>query len=339
MENNLFNSPLRSDDPQQTRPNRESVESPYESEILDEAAFDSDDEAPPSGRSKRIALWMLLGTVVSTFWVGMMAGAGPILPTFFRALPRAVQWELITNGLVYSGSLLLILGFHEMGHYLQARRYGILASYPYFIPMPISPFGTMGAVIIQRDHAGNRKTLFDIAVSGPLAGLVVALPLLFIGLSQTTSAPLPAGHTGIIYGDPPILRWMFEEIHGPVSSGHEILLTPLVFAAWVGVFITSLNLIPVGQLDGGHILYALLRRKAYPVALACLALAIGYMVYQRNNTYALLVTLLSLMGPFHPPTGDDEAPLGWPRILLGWLTLSFIIIGFTPNPITVPAGG
>ncbi len=197
----------------------------------------------------------------------------------------------------------------------------------------------MGAVIIQGEHAGDRKTLFDIAVSGPLAGLVVALPLLFLGLSQTTSEPLPSGHNGIIYGDPPILRWMFEAIHGPIPPGNEILLTPLVFAAWVGVFITALNLIPVGQLDGGHILYALLKRKAYPVALGCLGLAIGYMIYQQNHTYALLVVLLFLMGPFHPPTGNDDAPLGWPRILLGWLTLSFIIIGFTPNPVTVPGGG
>jgi membrane-associated protease RseP (regulator of RpoE activity) len=278
---------------------------------------------------------MFLGTVVSTFWVGMVAGAGPISPEVFLRLPDAYRNQLIHSGLVYSGGLLLILGFHEMGHYLQARRYGIQASLPYFIPMPISPFGTMGAVIIQGEHAGNRKTLFDIAVSGPLAGLVVAIPLLYLGLANTTSAPLPPHHTGIVYGDPPILRWMFEAIHGPLPVGNEIILTPLVFAAWVGVFITSLNLIPVGQLDGGHILYALLRRKAYPVAIGCLALAIGYMIFQKNHTYALLVVLLSLMGPFHPPTGNDDEPLGWPRIILGWVTLSFIIIGFTPDPISV----
>jgi Zn-dependent protease len=177
---------------------------------------------------------MFLGTVVSTFWVGMVAGAGPISPEVFLRLPDAYRNQLIHSGLVYSGGLLLILGFHEMGHYLQARRYGIQASLPYFIPMPISPFGTMGAVIIQGEHAGNRKTLFDIAVSGPLAGLVVAIPLLYLGLANTTSAPLPPHHTGIVYGDPPILRWMFEAIHGPLPVGNEIILTPLVFAAWVG---------------------------------------------------------------------------------------------------------
>jgi membrane-associated protease RseP (regulator of RpoE activity) len=291
------------------------------------------------GRSKRVATWMLLATVVSMVWVGMMAGGGPILPSLFFAAPEAVQIELIMSGLTYAGALLLILGCHEMGHYLQARRYGVPASLPYFIPMPFSPFGTMGAVIIQGDHAGNRRTLFDIAVSGPLAGLAVALPLLYVALAETNSIVVPKNQPGISYGDPVILRWMFESIHGPLSPGHDIELTPLLFAAWVGVFITSLNLIPVGQLDGGHILYALLRRRAYPVAMGCLGLAIGYMIYQQNHTYALLVILLLMMGPFHPPTGDDEAPLGWPRILLGWLTLSFIIVGFTPNPIIVSPGG
>jgi membrane-associated protease RseP (regulator of RpoE activity) len=304
---------------------------------------DFDEPAPQTavtGRSRRIALWMLLATVASMIWVGMQAGSGPIPPWLFFSAPQALQIELVESGLTYAGGLLLILGFHEMGHYLQARRYRIPASFPYFIPMPLSPFGTMGAVIIQGDHAGNRKTLFDIAVSGPLAGLAVALPLLYLGLSETTSFVVPKNQAGMIsYGDPIILRWMFESIHGPLPPGHEIMLTPLVFAAWVGVFITSLNLIPVGQLDGGHILYALLRRKAYPVAMGCLGLAIGYMIYQQNHTYALLVVLLLLMGPFHPPTGDDDAPLGWPRILLGWMTLSFIIIGFTPNPINVSPGG
>lgn len=308
-------------------------------EIEDFEADARESHHAPTGRSKKIAFWMFLATVISTFWVGMMAGGGPIIPSAFFSAPQAIQWQLALNGLTYSGSLLLILGFHEMGHYLQARRYGIQASFPYFIPMPFSPFGTMGAVIIQGEHAGNRKTLFDIAVSGPLAGLVVALPLLYVGLSQTESILVPKGQVGISYGDPIILRWMFESIHGPLAAGHDIALTPLVFAAWVGVFITALNLIPVGQLDGGHILYALLRRKAYPVAMACLALAIGYMIYQQNHTYALLVILLFMMGPFHPPTGNDGAPLGWPRILLGWITLSFIIVGFTPDPIIVsPAG-
>lgn len=292
------------------------------------------------GTSKGVAMYMLLATIVSMFWVGMNAGGGPILPQQFFAQTQEVQQVLLINGGIYSGALLLILGFHEMGHYLQARRYGVAASFPFFIPMPISPFGTMGAVIIQGDHAGNRKTLFDIAVSGPLAGLVVALPVLYFGLAQAHTEPPPENlNDMIVYGDPLIVEWMYEAIHGPIPAGENIILNPLLFAAWVGVFITSLNLIPVGQLDGGHILYALLRKKAYPVAIACLALAVGYMLYRGTATYGLLVVLLFLMGPFHPETGDDEAPLGWPRYLIGWATMAFIIIGFTPDPINVLSNG
>ncbi|MCA9070264.1 MAG: site-2 protease family protein [Planctomycetaceae bacterium] len=292
----------------------------------------------PTDRSKRVAMYMLLATIVSMFWVGMRAGAGPILPQQFFAVPQYVQEQLLFSGGVYAGALLLILGCHEMGHYLQARRYGVAASFPFFIPMPISPFGTMGAVIIQGDHAGNRKTLFDIAVSGPLAGLVAAIPILYFGLAQAHTELPPEDFAGVVYGDPLIVEWMFEAIHGPIPAGEQIILNPLLFAAWVGVFITSLNLIPVGQLDGGHILYALMRKKAYPVAVACLALAVGYMSYRGTATYGLLVVLLFLMGPFHPETGDDEAPLGWPRYLIGWATLAFIIIGFTPDPINVLGG-
>lgn len=294
----------------------------------------------PSQRSKRVAIYMLLATVLSMFWVGMNAGGGPFPPSLFLSKSQAVQQQLLFNGAIYAGALLLILGCHELGHYLQARRYGVPASFPFFIPMPISPFGTMGAVIIQGDHAGNRKTLFDIAISGPLAGLVVAIPVLYFGLAQAqTAAPPPNYHQMIVYGDPLIVRWMYEAIHGPIPAGEDILPNPLYFAAWVGVFITSLNLIPVGQLDGGHILYALMRKKAYPVAVACLILAVGYMIYRGTATYGLLVVLLLLMGPFHPETGDDHAPLGWGRYLIGWATLAFIIIGFTPDPINVLTKG
>lgn len=330
-----------------TRLKHTSADFETDEDLLDDAEGNLD-EAPPMGRrfsprrpterSKRVAMYMLLATVISMFWVGMNAGGGPILPHQFFAQTPAIQKALLLNGGIYAGALLLILGFHEMGHYLQARRYGVAASFPFFIPMPISPFGTMGAVIIQGDHAGNRKTLFDIAVTGPIAGLVAAIPVLYFGLAQAYTELPPKNFAGVVYGDPLIVKWMYEAIHGPIPAGEQIILNPLLFAAWVGVFITSLNLIPVGQLDGGHILYALLRKKAYPVAVACLLLAVGYMIYRGTATYGLLVVLLFLMGPFHPETGDDDAPLGWPRYLIGWATLAFIIIGFTPDPINVLGG-
>lgn len=243
----------------------------------------------------------------------------------------------LTGGLSYAVPVMLILLAHEMGHFLQAVRYGVPASLPYFIPMPfISPFGTMGAVIFQGRGSANRKVMFDIAISGPLAGLVLALPITYIGLTQSTIQPLPSNVETLIFGEPLIFKWMTRWIHGPVPEGYETMISPLGFAGWVGIFITALNLIPIGQLDGGHVLYTLIGRRAHTVALLLLALAVGFMVYTQSPAYGLMVLLLILIGPKHPPTADDTVPLGWPRIILGWLTLAFLFLGFTPTPITIP---
>jgi membrane-associated protease RseP (regulator of RpoE activity) len=220
-----------------------------------------------------------------------------------------------------------------MGHYLQAKRYGVPASLPYFIPLPISPLGTMGAVIVQGAGVANRKMLFDIAIRGPLAGLVVALPIAYIGVLQVTQIAVPDAGAPI-YGDPLLLRWMIELVHGPLGEGEEVVLNPLLFAGWVGIFITALNLIPIGQLDGGHILYTLIGRRAHLVARLLLLGAVAFMIYTRDPAYGLIVLLLFIFGPLHPPTANDRVPLGWPRVLLGWLTLAFILIGFTPHPIS-----
>jgi len=244
------------------------------------------------------------------------------------------NWQMLAmNGITFAGALMLMLLAHEMGHYMQARRYGVPATLPFFIPMPITPFGTMGAVIIQAAGVADRKSLFDIAITGPLAGLVVALPITYIGLQDAAFAFVPPNATGLIYGDPLILQWMIDYVHGPRAEGQEVLLNPLLFAGWVGIFITALNLIPIGQLDGGHLLYTLIGKRSHFVAVVLLGLAVAYMILSRYYAYGLMVILLLLMGPRHPPTANDEVPLGVGRIILGWLTLAFIIIGFTPQPI------
>lgn len=279
--------------------------------------------SPPQLRSRRtLALFLFVATCASTFLSGSgLAGEGASGDAMIRA------------GFTYSFAIMGILLAHEMGHYLQARRYRVPASLPYFIPFPISPFGTMGAVIVQVAGVANRKAMFDIAVSGPLAGLVLTFPILWIGLQHAGSAPLPPNHHGLVFGDPLILTWMFEWMHGAKPAGYEIELNPLLFAGWVGVFITALNLIPIGQLDGGHILYTLIGRRAHSVAILLVAAAIAYMVFTANYAYSVMLFLLLMMGPRHPPTADDTVPLGWFRVLLGWLTLGFIIVGFTPTPI------
>jgi membrane-associated protease RseP (regulator of RpoE activity) len=141
-----------------------------------------------------------------------------------------------------------------------------------------------------------------------------------------------------VFGNPLILEWMVAIVHRPLGPGEDVAMSPVLFAGWVGIFVTALNLIPIGQLDGGHILYTLIGRRAHVVAKSLLFFALVYMFLTGSFAYGLMVVLLFLMGPCHPPTADDNAPLGKPRMILGWLTLAFIVIGFTPTPIgiTVP---
>jgi len=237
------------------------------------------------------------------------------------------------GGPVYAAAVMGILLAHELGHYLQALRYGVPASPPMFIPMPFLMIGTMGAVIIQGAGFANRKAMFDIAISGPLAGLVFALPIAWWGLQGSTVTTIDPSQGSLIFGDPLILEWMYHARHGVLTDNQEVVLNPLLFAGWVGIFITALNLMPIGQLDGGHILYTLIGRKAHWVAYGVVGGAIVWMVTTRDPAFLLMIGLLYAFGLKHPPTADDTVPLGATRIALGWLTLAFVLIGFTPIPI------
>jgi membrane-associated protease RseP (regulator of RpoE activity) len=251
------------------------------------------------------------------------------LSTFYVAFGED---RSLKSGLIYSGAVMFILTAHELGHYIQARRYGVPASLPYFIPMPISILGTMGAVIAMRGHMGDRRSLFDIGISGPLAGLVPALICSAVGLSWSVPTSVAALSGDVQLGAPLLFRILMGH-YFDLAPGQGINLHPLAFAGWVGVLITALNLVPIGQLDGGHILYALLREKAWAVATFLLLFAIGWTVLTGNPTFTVMLILLALAGPNHPPTANDEIPLGTFRVVLGWLTLGFIILGFTPRPL------
>jgi membrane-associated protease RseP (regulator of RpoE activity) len=317
--------PERNGTPIQIRP--EDISSPADPTDPHASGPQSEPHAPPYRsnwhRPPTRAVVLFLVTCVTVFWAGRMSG------------PARTLQEALLNCAVYAGALMLTLVFHEMGHFIQSRRYHVPASWPYFIPMPFGFLGTLGAVIIQGRQSGDRKALFDIAITGPLAGLVIALPVAWFSLSDAVTAAFDPAHGGIIFTDPPLMRWMYEVQHGPIPAGHEIALTPLIFAGWVGILITALNLIPTGQLDGGHILSALLRKRSWPVATGLLWAATLYMVLTGKYAYVQIVALLFLFGARHPPTGNDDVPLGWPRIILGWLTLGFIFIGFTMEPIQI----
>jgi membrane-associated protease RseP (regulator of RpoE activity) len=263
-----------------------------------------------------------VATCLSTLLVGMDMGGG-----------RAGWLGALAAGLSYAVPVMTILLCHEMGHFLQAHRYGVYATLPYFIPVPIPPIGTMGAVIAMEPRMGHRRALFDIGISGPLAGLVPTLIFLMVGLHYSRVGISAPG--GMMFGAPLLFQFLAGWILGPISSGQAVIVTPMAFAGWVGLLITSLNLFPIGQLDGGHILYALLRRKAHKVATALLFSALFLVIWKWEylKAWSLMIVLLMLMGPIHPPTADDDEPLGVGRTILGWLTLAFIFVGFTPVPL------
>ncbi len=244
-------------------------------------------------------------------------------------------WESVGIGCLYSIPLMMILFCHEMGHYLQAVRYRVPASFPYFIPLPLPPLGTMGAVILQGRGVANRKQMFDIAVTGPLAGLLVTMPILCYGIFTSGYVPEDP-NASFEFGRPLLLKWLIELVHGVQPDGMTFHWNGFAHAGWVGVFVTAMNLLPIGQLDGGHILYTLIGRQAHWIAWGLILSSVALMIYTHMFSYVLLLILLTLTGPRHPPTADDSVPLGKLRHFVGWATLWFLLIGFTLQPIIIP---
>jgi len=288
-------------------------------------------DEPGEPRKKRVFLPVVLFllTCLSTFFAGGMDGihSNPELET------RDAQIQaFLKGGTLFSLPLMFILLCHEFGHYIQAVRYGVPASFPYFIPFPVSPLGTMGAVIAMRGQMGHRRALFDIGITGPLAGLAPAIICCIVGLKLSGPVPDIPRPGEFAVGSPLIFDFLIQHLVEPVPKGMVLQFHPMAFAGWVGLFITALNLFPIGQLDGGHILYALLRRRAYPVAMTVMYGAVLGMVLTRNFQYMIMLGLLALIGPQHPPTENDYMPLGVFRTVLGWLALAYVIIGFTPQP-------
>lgn len=237
------------------------------------------------------------------------------------------------GGFSYGLAVMTILVCHEAGHFVQAWRYGVPASLPFFIPMP-NLIGTMGAVIAMDPRIHHRRALFDIGMTGPLFGLLPTLICCYAGLHTDARWIARAAIDSrdlLELGDPLIFQWMARAILGPMPEGHILTIGPVAMAGWVGLLITSLNLIPIGQLDGGHILYAMLGRRAHPVALALLiAAAVGAFTFG-YYWWTPMIILLAIVGPTHPPTRSDHLPIGGWRTLLGCCMLAFVIVGFTPN--------
>jgi membrane-associated protease RseP (regulator of RpoE activity) len=250
-------------------------------------------------------------------------------------------WGLAVDGLWYSVTLLAILGAHEFGHYYFCRRYDIDASLPYFIPAPIPLTGTLGAVIKIREPFPNRTILFDIGVGGPIAGFVVLVPALFWGMTMSEVVPVPTGDSVFYLGEPLLFRAVAWLNFGTIGEGMTINIHPMVFAAWFGMLATALNLLPFGQLDGGHITYATLRRWSTPISLATVGTAI-LMTYNSASWMfmtLMMLAMLLLLGPRHPRVIWEDEPLPRSRHVVAVIALVIFILCFTPVPIDTMISG
>ena len=276
---------------------------------------------------------LLLLTLASTTEMGRLHYAAYV--SDFGRQPVTFDSAPILQGLWYSATVLVILGTHELGHYLACRYYQVDASLPFFIPMPLVLTGTLGAFIRIREPIPTKRMLFDIGIAGPLAGFAFALPALFAGIALSPIARVPEDLVGFHLGEPLLFRAASWMLWGSIPAGYSLNLHPMALAAWFGLLATALNLFPIGQLDGGHISYAVLGRRSTTVTLGAIGVAIGLTFFSMSWAVwtFLLVAMTLAMGPRHPRTIDEDIPLDRRRIWLSVLALVVFILCFTPSPI------
>jgi membrane-associated protease RseP (regulator of RpoE activity) len=292
----------------------------------------------PSRRRDPMTRYVLLFllTVASTTLVG--AGHyGSFYLGFTNADIPFSTAGLLVRGLWYSVPILLILGTHELGHYFACKYYGVEASRPYFLPMPFVLTGTLGAFIRIRQPIPNKRQLFDIGIAGPIAGFVVAVPVLFLGMYLSTAVQIPSDFEGSLFwiGEPLLFKAAAWLTFGSLPEGWTVNMHPVSFAAWFGLLATALNLFPIGQLDGGHISYAVLGRKSTAVTLVMVVCLIGLAFWSLSWAVwaGLMVVMLLAFGPRHPRTPDEDEPLDPTRKWLALFAVVMFVLCFTPAPI------
>ena len=274
------------------------------------------------------ALTCLSTAVMGAFLMASFKNTFTDFTAFFRSIFRSPL--TLVNGLPFSLAIMTILLAHEMGHYLTCRYYGIDATLPYFIPAP-TLVGTMGAFIRIKSPIQHRAALFEVGIAGPIAGFVLAVPALLIALAKSGFTTVSPSASSVMLGEPLIFKAM-ELITGKMPPpGMEINLHPIGFAAWFGFFATALNLLPVGQLDGGHVSYALFRgiHKRISEAFVFTLIPLGIFYWPG---WLLWSVVLLLIGLRHPVTLDDSIPLTQRHQWLGWIGLTIFVFCFTPIP-------
>ncbi len=235
------------------------------------------------------------------------------------------------GGAAYSVSIMAILLAHEMGHYFMSKKYGLPATLPYFLPFPFSPFGTFGAVIRMKGIITDKKALFDIGIAGPLAGFVVAVPCIVVGIKLSSVQAISTSVPLMQLGDPLLFKIFQRLIIGDIPAGYDMVLHPFGYAGWVGLFVTALNLLPVGQLDGGHVVYAIFGKNGKWVSVAAIV-SLGVLAIFHNPSWLALVIILLIFGMRHPEPLDTETRLNRPRLVLAVLVLAVFVLSFTPAP-------
>ncbi len=241
--------------------------------------------------------------------------------------------SLLLAGLPFCLAIMTILLAHEMGHYLACRYYGISASLPYFIPFP-SIIGTMGAFIRIRSPIHHRSALLDVGVAGPIAGFVLAIPALVIAMPLSRMQVLDGTEGFFTLGEPLIFKLIAAVMGMTPPEGMDLMIHPIGLAAWFGFFATAMNLLPVGQLDGGHIAYALFGRFHKRVSQGFLFTLVPLGIFYWQG-WLLWTAILLFIGLRHPVTMDDSAPLSRRHVWLGWIALAMLILCFTPMPFSI----
>ncbi len=289
-----------------------------------------EDEEPLSMSQLWLPVGLFLATVFTTLWAGAYTAGG----NFFQGPLKFLLNDpsALVNGIPFSATLLLILVTHEFGHYLFSRIHRVPASLPLFIPGPPHFIGTFGAIIRMRGPIMNRKALFDIGVAGPIAGFVVAVVALVIGLSYST-VELDRNIESFMprLGPSALVSFFIWIVLDPIPQGYTVAFHPMAAAAWFGLFVTFLNLIPIGQLDGGHVAYALWgdRQRTMALAMLPILMVLGFMGWPGWFIWAGMAGLIGLA---HPPVLDPQAALGRVRVWIGWGALAIFILTFAPVP-------
>ncbi len=262
---------------------------------------------------------------IATFFTTLIAGA---------LLNGVIPWEEPENiyrGLPFSLTLLLILMVHELSHYFTSRRHHVSASLPYFIPAP-PIIGTFGAIIKMKPPIPDKRSLIDIGASGPIGGFIIAIIACVVGLSLSEVKPAGTMNEGIAFGSSLLFSFLSDIVLNVGPEDYDVMLHPVAFAGWIGLLVTSLNLLPVGQLDGGHIVYALFGEKHSLIAKITIPVLIvmGITLWPGWLVWAVLMLI---MGYKHPPVVYPHIQLDKNRKIIGWISFGIFILTFTPMPV------